>query len=324
MAVKDKVLDILDANRGDFLSGEQLADSLGCTRGAIWKAVKVLQEQGYPISAVTNKGYSLDENTDILSLAGVKKYLVPERKDMDIEAYKEVTSTNLLLKDCANQGASEGKVIIAGAQTQGRGRLGRSFFSPSDSGLYLSILLRPNMAAQDAVKITTAAAVSVALAVESVSDLKPDIKWVNDIYINGRKICGILTEASFSMESGGLDYAVLGIGVNAYEPDGGFPEAIRDIAGAVFEERKSDMRNRIAAEIINNFMRLYESFSENSFYPEYRKRLLWVGEKINIIRGEEKTPAIMLGADEDCKLHVRYEGGREEYISSGEISIRKA
>ena len=180
------------------------------------------------------------------------------------------------------------------------------------------------MAAADAVKITTAAAVSVALAVEKVSDQKPDIKWVNDIYINGRKICGILTEASFSMESGGLDYAVLGIGVNTYEPEGGFPEEIKDIAGPIFHERKSDMRNRIAAEIINNFMRLYDSFEENSFYPEYRKRLLWVGEKINVIRGSEKTPATMLGADEDCRLHVRYEDGREEYISSGEISIRKA
>ena len=136
----------------------------------------------------------------------------------------------------------------AGMQTQGRGRLGRSFFSPSDSGLYMSILLRPDMAAADAVKITTAAAVSVALAVEKVSDQKPDIKWVNDIYINGRKICGILTEASFSMESGGLDCAVLGIGVNTYEPEGGFPEAIRDIAGPIFHERKSDMRNRIAAD----------------------------------------------------------------------------
>ena len=135
---------------------------------------------------------------------------------------------------------------------------------------------------------------------------------------------GILTEASFSMESGGLDYAVLGIGVNTYEPEGGFPEAIRDIAGPIFHDRKSDMRNRIAAEIINNFMRLYDSFEENSFYPEYRKRLLWVGEKINVIRGSEKTPATMLGADEDCRLHVRYEDGREEYISSGEISIRKA
>ena len=233
-------------------------------------------------------------------------------------------SDNLVLKDYANQGVPEGRIVIAGMQTQGRGRLGRSFFSPSDSGLYMSILLRPDMAAADAVKITTAAAVSVALAVEKVSDQKPDIKWVNDIYINGRKICGILTEASFSMESGGLDYAVLGIGVNTYEPEGGFPEAIRDIAGPIFHERKSDMRNRIAAEIINNFMRLYDSFEENSFYPEYRKRLLWVGEKINVIRGSEKTPATMLGADEDCRLHVRYEDGREEYISSGEISIRKA
>ena len=133
MAIKDKVLELLDDNKGKYLSGEQLADTLGCTRGAVWKAVKALQENGYPISAVTNKGYSLDENTDILSLAGIKKYLDPDRQGLEIEVYKEVSSTNLVLKDYANQGVPEGRIDIAGMQTQGRGRLGRSFFSPSDS-----------------------------------------------------------------------------------------------------------------------------------------------------------------------------------------------
>ena len=324
MAVKDKVLELLDNSKGEYLSGEQIAEKLGCTRGAVWKAVKSLQDEGCAIAAVTNKGYCMNADTDILSLAGIKKYLDPEQQKLDIEVYKTVTSTNTLLRERANDGAVEGKVIISGEQTQGRGRLGRSFFSPSDSGLYMSILLRPDMAAVDAVKITTAAAVSVALAIEKYSDLKPSIKWVNDIYIDGKKICGILTEASLSMENGGLEYAVLGIGVNAYEPDGGFPEEIKDVAGAVFKNRQSDMRNKIAAEIINVFMQLYSSFGENSFYPEYRKRLLWVGEKINVIKGSVKTPAVMLGADEDCRLHVRYDDGKEEFISSGEISIRKA
>ena len=168
MAIKDKVLELLDDNKGKYLSGEQLADTLGCTRGAVWKAVKALQENGYPISAVTNKGYSLDENTDILSLAGIKKYLDPDRQGLEIEVYKEVSSTNLVLKDYATQGVPEGRIGIAGMQTQGRGRLGRSFFSPSDSGLYMSILLRTDMAAADSVKITTDAEVYVDLEVEKV------------------------------------------------------------------------------------------------------------------------------------------------------------
>ncbi len=323
MSVKDKVLELLDNSKGEYLSGEQIAEKLGCTRGAVWKAVKSLQDEGCAISAVTNKGYCMNVDSDIISLAGVKKYLEPQQQGLDIEVHKIVTSTNTVLRERANDGAAEGKVIISGEQSQGKGRLGRSFFSPSDSGLYMSILLRPDMTAADAVKITTAAAVSVAMAIEKYSELKPSIKWVNDIYINGRKICGILTEASLSMENGGVEYAVLGIGVNTYEPDGGFPDEIKDIAGAVFKNRQSDMRNKLAAEIINIFMRLYRSFGENSFYPEYRKRLLWVGERINIIKGSVITPAVMLGADENCRLHVRYDNGKEEYVSSGEISIRK-
>ncbi|WP_296793988.1 biotin--[acetyl-CoA-carboxylase] ligase [Ruminococcus sp.] len=321
LAVKNELIKLFEQNRGRYLSGEEIAESLGCTRGAVWKAVKKLQTEGYDISAVPNRGYRLD-SADMLSAAGVEKYL-PENSGIDITVYKETDSTNTRLRELAMQGAPEGTAVIAGMQTGGKGRLGRKFFSPSDTGLYLSILLRPEMTAADAVRITTAAAVAVADAVEKISGRKADIKWVNDVYINGRKICGILTEAAFSLENGGLDYAVCGIGINVYEPEGGFPEDIKDIAGAVLDTPAEDVRNRLAALVLENFMGYYHQLSENSFLHGYRSRLMWRGEDINLIRGSEITPAKLIDTDENCRLLVKYEDGTEDTISSGEISIRK-
>ena len=321
LAVKNELIKLFEQNRGRYLSGEEIADSLGCTRGAVWKAVKKLQSEGYDISAVTNRGYRLD-SADMLSAAGIEKYLT-DNSGISLTVYKETDSTNTRLRELATEGAPEGTAVIAGMQTGGKGRLGRKFFSPSDTGLYTSILLRPEMTAADAVRITTAAAVAVADAVEKISGRKADIKWVNDVYIDGRKICGILTEAAFSLENGGLDYAVCGIGINVYEPEGGFPEDIKDIAGAVLDTPADDVRNRLAALVLENFMNYYNKLSENSFLQGYQSRLMWRGEDINLIRGSEITPAKLIDADEKCRLIVKYEDGTEDTISSGEISIRK-
>lgn len=324
MTVKEKVIKLLDDCKDTYLSGEEIADRIDCTRGAVWKAVKSLQEDGYNISAVTNKGYCLDSNSDVLSVDGIKKYLSEKNHQLDITVYKTIDSTNNALLELAGKGADEGTVVISGEQTKGKGRLGRSFYSPSDTGLYMSILLRPQMNAEDAIKITTAAAVAVANAVENVSGKRTDIKWVNDVYLNRKKICGILTEAAFNMECGGLDYAVLGIGINAYEPQNGFPEEIKNIAGAVFDHKQSDMRNKLAAEVLNEFFKYYSGLHDSSYYDSYRKRLMWINEKINLISGDKKTPATMLDVDRDCRLKVRLQDGTEKTISSGEISIRKA
>ena len=323
MAVKDKLTELFEQNRGKYLSGEEIAKTLGCSRNAVWKSVKGLQESGYKISAVTNKGYCLEEDTDVISETGIKKYLNDKSKELDIKVYRQLESTNLTLRDFANNGAGQGLVVISGEQTKGRGRLGRSFFSPSDTGLYMSILLRPEMIARDAVKITTAAAVSVAEAVEKVSSLETKIKWVNDIYLNNKKICGILTEASFNMEMGGLEYAVLGIGVNAYEPENGFPDDIKNVAGAVFTKRENDIRNRLAGEILNSFSKYYAELNDNTFYDGYKSRLMWIGEKINLISAGKSTPATLLDVDKDCRIICEYENGEKGLISSGEISIRK-
>lgn len=323
MSIKEQLIGIFEKNRGRYVSGEDIAGRLGCTRAAVGKAVKQLRDSGYRITAVTNKGYCLEADNDVLSEAGIAKYL-DGGSGLDIKVFGTVDSTNNVARELANTGSPEGTVIISGRQTGGKGRLGRKFFSPEDTGLYMTLILRPKMSAAGAVRITTAAAVAVAEAVESLSGKKADIKWVNDVYIGGRKICGILTEASFSLENGGLEYAVLGIGVNAYAPRGGFPEELRGIASAVFDEPVSDMRNRLAAHIIGAFMEYYRKLEDNTFLNGYRERLLWRGECITIINGNQNFEAVLEDVDENCALTVRLDDGSQKNISSGEISIRKA
>lgn len=323
MSVKDDIADILEQNRGSYVSGQELAGRLGCTRGAVWKAVRALQQQGFGITAATNKGYCLDPDSDVLNENGVRKYLDESCKGMQISVYPSVGSTNDVVKELAAKGAPEGTVAVAAQQTGGKGRLGRSFFSPEGTGLYLSILLRPDIEVARAVRITTCAALAVCEAIEKHTSEKPCIKWVNDVYIRGRKVCGILTEASLSMENGGVDYAVLGIGVNVYEPSGGFPEQIRDIAGAVTQHKSADLKNRLAGSIISGFMRFYRDISSGSFREDYSRRLMWKGEDIVAISGREKTRCRLIDVDDECRLVVQLPGGEKKLISSGEISIRK-
>lgn len=323
MKTKEKLLRLFENDRGRFLSGEELAERLGCSRAAIWKAVTALRNEGYGITAVTNKGYCLDPASDMLSQAGVEKYLGAYKDRIKLDVRKSVGSTNDVLRELAAGGAPEGTVAIAGTQTGGKGRLGRSFFSPKDSGLYLSILLRPDMSALDAVRITTAAAVAVADTAETLSGKRTRIKWVNDVRIDGKKICGILTEASFSLENGGLEYAVVGIGVNACEPEGGFPEEIKDIAGAVFSEHREDLRCRLAGGIITRFMELYEDLGSEDMLSSYRSRLEWKNDRIRVIRGSEEFECTLIDVDDAYALRVRLDDGSEKLISSGEITIRR-
>ncbi|MBQ9931769.1 MAG: biotin--[Firmicutes bacterium] len=253
---------------------------------------------------------------------GISRYLSSDTEQFQIRVLKSCTSTMTLLREEAVWGAQEGFVIAAESQTAGRGRLGRSFYSPEGTGIYMAILLRPQLPADQAVLITTAAAAAVAEALEALSGKNAGIKWVNDIFMDGKKVCGILTEASFDMEGGGLEYAILGIGVNAVTPKEGFPEELQGIAGAVFEESQADLRNRMAAEILNRFMPYYENLLDKAFLDSYRSRSIAVGQEVLILRRGEEIPAFAAGIDEHCRLMVRYPDGREESLSTGEISLR--
>lgn len=323
MKLKDKVLEILEINRGQMFSGAEIARQLDVSRTAVWKAVKELRADGIEINAVTNGGYTIPKHEDSLSSQGILAILGDT--DFDIHTQKIVTSTNTVLKELAQDGTPAGYVLCAEEQTQGKGRLGRSFYSPADSGIYMSILLRPKINAQDSLFITTSAAVAVARAIEICSDnkVKPQIKWVNDIFIDGKKVCGILTEAAIDFESGGLEYAVLGIGVNITQPKGDFPSEIKDVATSVFDkDSKENMRNRLAAEILRQLSQMPDSFNSTAILEEYRERSMIIGKDVLAHFPNEIKPCHVIGIDERARLIIQFEDGEIQHLSSGEVSIR--
>lgn len=320
MATKDNLLALLTDRAGEYLSGEELALQLGVSRTAVWKAVNALRRAGFEIDAVQNKGYSLVGSRDVLHEGAVRKYLTQPIGQLLVQP--TVTSTNAVLRELAADHAPEGTVVIAGEQTRGRGRLGRSFYSPADTGLYLSLLLRPEgFSPAQAVRMTTMAAVAVCQAIEAVSGRNAQIKWVNDIFLDGRKVCGILTEGSFDLETGSLNSIILGVGINVYAPADGFPRELEQIAGAVLPEPITDGRSRLAAEFLNRFLELYRR-QDSTYAAEYRRRSLVLGRQVLVITPTEQKTALALDVDEECRLLVKYPDGKTEALSSAEISVK--
>ncbi len=321
MQVKDRVLAALEDQRGAYLSGQALAESLQVSRSAVWKAIRQLRERGYPIQAVSNRGYCLAPDSAILSAQSIAHYLtVP---DLTLEVHEQVTSTNTLLRQRAEEGAAEGFVLAAAAQTQGRGRRDHLFFSPPDSGLYLSLLLRPSLSAREAFLLTTCAASAVAQAIEDCAGIETQIKWVNDLFCGGKKVCGILTEAALDLESGGLRYAIVGIGVNLFPPAGGFPADLPE-AGALFPERPQGLeaRSQLAGAILNRFFSFYPHLAEKPFFEDYRRRSLVLGQEITILEGNKTRTAFALDLEEDFSLRVREADGTITTLSTGEVRVR--
>lgn len=322
METKDKLLTLLQSRKGEFVSGEEIAQTLNLSRTAVWKAANALRDSGYAIDAVRNRGYHLDAGADILDKSRIEALLGADGDGLTVEVLSCVDSTNSLLREKANAGIPEGYVVLAGQQTGGRGRLGRRFYSPPDTGLYLSLLLRPtHLPPARAVGITTMAAVAACRAIEAVSNRAPQIKWVNDIHLDGKKVCGILTEAAIGLESGSLDYAVVGVGFNVCPPEEGFPEELRSIAGAILPQTQEEARNRLAAAFLKHFLAIYRS-GDTAYAEEYRRRSLVIGKPIQVLSPTGARPAFALDVDNSCRLIVRYDDGSVEALSSSEVSIR--
>ena len=323
MTTKEKLLALLEDSKGTFFSGEEIARTLQVSRAAVWKAVNALREDGYTIDAVTNKGYRLSPDSDILSPQGIRRFLKPEYRDLDLTVLPTAPSTNALVREKANQGRPEGCIIIACEQTDGRGRYGRQFFSPVDSGVYLSLLLRPTAySSQQATCLTAAAAAAMCQAIEAVTGQQPGIKWVNDIFLHGKKVCGILTEAAVGLETGTLNYMVLGAGVNLYPPAEGFPEEIQSIAGSVLERSCPEAKNRLVGEFLNRFWDFYSHPECRAYLEDYRARSLAIGRNVTVLSAGKAVSAYAYGIDDDFRLLVRYENGDTEALSYGEIRIQ--
>ncbi len=319
-----KLLELLAECGDDYISGTELARCLSVSRTAVWKQIEQLREQGYVIDSVTNKGYRLSPRSDVLNETEIARCLTA--KGLTLRVFPTVTSTNTLLKAMAAEGAEEGTVVVAGEQTAGRGRMGRSFFSPSGTGVYLSFLLRPQIPATETTAITACAAVSVAETIEALSGERARIKWVNDVFVRGKKVCGILTEASIDCESRVADYLVVGIGVNIAIPPGDFPEELREIAGAAFgTDHVPAMRSRLAAGILDRFFDYYRQLDRRLFFDGYKRRCFVLGHPVTLLtlgRPPEEAEAVDIAPS--FALVVRCRDGSLRQISSGEISVRMA
>ena len=323
MNLKTKLLELLVASRGAHISGAALAKELTVSRNAVWKAVQLLRGEGYEITAVTNKGYRLESSGDAISGASVSAYL-KNKGAFQIDVRKSVTSTNTVLRELAARGAPEGYVVVAQEQTAGKGRMGRSFHSPAGHGVYFSLLLRPGPKSVYAALITSAAAVAAARAIEQVFGVRAGIKWVNDLLIDGRKVCGILTEATFDMESGLIESAVLGIGINVTRPSNGYPGDIGDVAASLTGRHSGSggERSRLIAAVLDSFLELYTDLPKRSFLDDYRSRSVLPGQEILVLSQSGNRPALALEIDDKCRLVVRYENGEIAALNSGEVSVR--
>ncbi len=325
MTIKNNILKILENNQGSSISGQDLANTLSVSRTAIWKAIKSLKEDGYIINASSNKGYLLSSSSDVLSSEGIREFLLNKYKNIPIHIYKSVTSTNNEAKIAVLNNAIHGTVIISDEQTNGRGRLGRDFFSPPKSGIYMSIILKPKLNISNSVLITTAAAVAVCFCIDMFSNKQAKIKWVNDIYIDNKKVCGILTEAITDFESGNVESVVIGIGLNVTTKENSFPSELKTIAGAILNSDGSfNTRNMLASEIINKVLTMCENLEDRSFLEIYKERSMILGQNILYKKNGECIEGHAKDIDENGGLLVILNDGQSVILNSGEITVRKS
>ena len=280
MALKQRILQLLENSRGQALSGQQIADQLNVSRASVWKGVKALQSEGYKIIATTNKGYILLASNDILSEQSLRACLAPKYADIDIVTLKTSPSTNAEAMTRLMSGQlRHGALIVADEQTNGRGRMGKTFFSPK-KGIYMSVSLCKRIEnMQDVMVITPATAVATRRSIAKLTGIDAKIKWVNDLYIGKKKVCGILTQAHIDFESGKAGTFIIGIGINFVEQD--FPDDIKDKACALFTGEPTITRSQLIAEVYDNLITLTSDLTDRTFMQEYKEHSMVIGKEIS-------------------------------------------
>ena len=323
MAVRDDVLQMIADGDAHPVSGESIAQSLGVSRAAVWKAVKRLQDDGYDISGTQNFGYVLDGAYDPMTEQGIIDALPCDVRELVHVTFKQTTgSTNIDAMELAKAGAPEFSVVVAATQDGGKGRRGRSFFSPKGTGVYLSMLFKPDLTMMQSSFITCSAAVAVCRALEHVCGVQPSIKWVNDVFVHGRKVCGILTEGAADLETGSFSYAVTGIGINVYEPEGGFPESIAGKAGAVMKAVQRNTRNKLAAEVISQLIRFEHVRMFVSCVEEYKRYSMMQDARIDVSSADGSIRrGTSIQVNDDLTLRVAWDDGGFSDLRSEEVSI---
>ena len=319
--MRDKIIEAILESKDDFISGEELSKKLGISRAAIWKHMKALKEEGYNIESVNRKGYRLIEDPkDLLTYQSISHKLETKIMGNNIIHFESIDSTNDYAKKVASQ-EPEGNVIISEEQIKGKGRMGRQWHSKSKEGIWMSIILKPDMIPQKAPFITLIAGASIARALNNLG-IETTIKWPNDIIINNKKIAGILTELSAEIER--INYIVLGIGINVKTME--FSQEISKIATSLYKEGHKISRVDIVRNILEEFERLYLKYINEDSKEETlnicREYSSIIGKDVYLIKGEEKELVRCLDMNQEGNLVVQTKDNIIKEIMSGEVSIR--
>lgn len=322
---RELVLALLRTRPQEYLSGETMSQTLGISRAAVWKAIEVLRKEGYEISSLRSRGYRLETAPDRLREGELTPALAGCHIGQELLCLDSIDSTNTECKRQAMAGAKEGLVVLAEEQTAGRGRAGRSFQSPKDCGLYLSLLMRPQLDLSQVTNMTAWVAVAVCNGIEQACGVRPKIKWTNDLILNGKKLCGILTELGLESETKQLDYLVTGIGVNVNHTPEDFDAELRSIATSLAQELGHPVcRVELATQIIRALDEMYACFphEKQTYLEQYRADCITTGKPVQLITPTSRQEATALEIDDEFRLVVILPDGTRQALSTGEVSVR--
>ena len=320
--MKGEILKLLKETDG-YVSGQELCRRFGVSRTAVWKVVNQLKEEGYEIEAVRNRGYALKGAGDVLSEAELLSCLKTEWAGGRTVYFDATDSTNIQARRLAEAHAPHGTLVVSDRQDGGKGRRGRSWASPSGVGIWMSLILRPEIAPSSASMLTLAAALAVREGIQEETGLSPLIKWPNDLVLNGKKICGILTEMSTELME--IQYVITGIGINVNQRE--FPSEIRDTATSLsLEAGRCFRRSSLIAAILKAFEKDYAAFLKTGdlslLLEEYNACLVNRGKEVCILDPSGEYRAVAEGIDESGSLLVTLPDGTRREIISGEVSVR--
>lgn len=324
MSSKEQLLAFLREEKGQWVSGESLSRKMAVSRTAVWKHILRLKEEGYVIESSRRKGYRFRQASDLLLAHEIRaglQTLVFGKKD--IVYFRETDSTNLRAKELADSGAPEGTVVVAEGQTEGRGRRGRTWFSPAGEGIYVSIILRPVLSPNEAPRLTLLAAVAAAESLLHLAPLGIRIKWPNDIMVGGKKLAGILTQISTEMDA--VDYIVVGIGINVNTPPKGFPDDLRDRATSILAETKKPFpRIALLRLYLETLEDRYEAFRQSGFLPileRWKELSDIIGRSIRVEMLNRRWTGVALDVDQEGALILRGPDGITQRIVSGDVTL---
>jgi BirA family biotin operon repressor/biotin-[acetyl-CoA-carboxylase] ligase len=319
--VKTEIIKLLKA-APDYVSGQELCETFGVSRTAVWKVIRQLQEDGYEIEAKRNRGYRLGDSGDVFTGAELRSLLNTRWVGHNLVFLEQVDSTNEEAKRQAEKGAPDGTLVAAAEQSAGKGRRGRTWISEKGTGVWMSLLLRPDFPPECASMLTLVAAMAVEKGISRVTGVDGQIKWPNDVVIEGKKVCGILTEMSTEMEC--IHYVVVGIGINVGTEE--FPEEIRDLATSLYlSTQKKVKRAVLAAAVAEAWEFYYEQFLKSGdlrfLMEEYNERLVNRGREVKVLALDGGYMGISQGINEKGELLVET-GGMVRTVISGEVSVR--